>query len=183
MGDTSQIYWRHWHWYLSIGKMMINTGIGFHFSRTRPQPFAWGPHGRAYGKFCKRGHFWVFPASRSCVSRGRRGTSWHSNVFRNVSKVVVCVAGAILLRRFQKMRCSFRGRRSTLDVPIVILRGRRSTLGVACCVFFANRIVRAASKGDKVQIPWHARRFVRCDEKLTDASHETSILRLQIFRF
>ena len=75
-----------------------------------------------------------------------------------------CVAGAILLRRFQKMRCSFRGRRSTLDVPIVILRGRRSTLDVACCVFFANRIVRAASKGDKVQIPWHARRFVRCDE-------------------
>ena len=27
-----------------------------------------------------------------------------------------CVAGAILLRRFQKMRCSFRGRCSTLDV-------------------------------------------------------------------
>ena len=86
------------------------------------------------------------------------------NVFRNVSKVVVCVAGAILLRRFQKKRCSFRCRRSTLDVPIVILRGRRSTLDVACCLFFANRIVRAASKGDKVQIPWHARRFVRCDE-------------------
>ena len=34
-----------------------------------------------------------------------------------------CVAGAIVLRRFQKMRCSFRGRRSTLDVSIVILRG------------------------------------------------------------
>ena len=39
-----------------------------------------------------------------------------------------CVAGAILLRRFQKMRCSFRGRRSTLDVSIVIFRGRRNTL-------------------------------------------------------
>ena len=38
-----------------------------------------------------------------------------------------CVAGAILLRRFQKMRCSFPGRRSTLDVSIVILRGRRGT--------------------------------------------------------
>ena len=38
-----------------------------------------------------------------------------------------CVAGAILLRRFQKMCCSFRGRRSTLDVSIVIFRGRRST--------------------------------------------------------
>ena len=47
-----------------------------------------------------------------------------------------CVAGAILLRRFQKMRCTFRGRRNTLDVSIVILRSRRSTLDVSCCVFF-----------------------------------------------
>jgi hypothetical protein len=43
-----------------------------------------------------------------------------------------CVAGAILLRRFQKMRGSFRGRCSTLDGSIVILRGRRSTLDVSC---------------------------------------------------
>ena len=63
------------------------------------------------------------------------------------------VAGAILLRRFQEMRCSFRGRRSTLDVSIVIFRGRRSTLDVSCRVFFANRIGRAASSGDKVQFP------------------------------
>ena len=75
-----------------------------------------------------------------------------------------CVAGAILLRRFQKMRCSFRGRRSTLDVSIFILRWRRNTLDVSCCVFFANRIVSAASSGDKVQIPWQAWHFVRCDE-------------------
>ena len=58
-----------------------------------------------------------------------------------------CVAGAILLRRLQKMRCSFRGRRSTLDVSIVILRGRCSTLDVSCCVFFANRIGRASVAG------------------------------------
>ena len=45
-----------------------------------------------------------------------------------------CVAGAILSRRFQKMRCSFRGRRSTLDVSIFILRGRRSTLQESCWV-------------------------------------------------
>ena len=64
-----------------------------------------------------------------------------------------CVAGAILLRR-----------RSTLDVSIVILRGRRSTLDVSCCVFFANRIGRAASSGDKVQIPWQAWHFVRYAE-------------------
>ena len=75
-----------------------------------------------------------------------------------------CVASTILLRRFQTMRCSFRGRRSTLDVSIAILRGRRSTLDVSCCVLFANRIGRAASSGDKVQIPWHAWHFVRCVE-------------------
>ena len=66
------------------------------------------------------------------------------------------------------MRCSFRGsfrgRRSTLDMSIVILRGRRSTLDVSCGVFFANPIVRAASSGEKVQIPWQALHFVRCDE-------------------
>ena len=65
-----------------------------------------------------------------------------------------CVAGAILLRRFQKMCCSFRGRRSTLDASIVIFRGRRSTSDASCGVFFVNRIGRAASSGDKVQIPW-----------------------------
>ena len=75
-----------------------------------------------------------------------------------------CVAGAILSRRFHKMSCIFRGRRSTLDVSVVIFRGRRSTLDVSCCVFFVNRIGRAASSGDKVQIPWQAWHFVRCGE-------------------
>ena len=70
-----------------------------------------------------------------------------------------CVAGAILLRRFAKMRGRFRGRRSTLDVSIVIFRGRRSTLDVSCCVFFANRIGRAASSGEKLQIPWQSWHF------------------------
>ena len=75
-----------------------------------------------------------------------------------------CVAGAILLWRFQKMCCSFRGRRSTLDASIVIFRGRRSTLDVSCCVCFVNRIGRAASSGDKVQIPWQAWHFLTCAE-------------------
>ena len=75
-----------------------------------------------------------------------------------------CVAGATLLHRLQKMCCSFRGRRSTLDVSIVIFRGRRSTLDVLCCVFFVNRIGRAASSGDKVQISCQGWHFVRCVE-------------------
>ena len=63
--------------------------------RNRSQPFARSPYGRAYGKFCRRGPFWRFQTCRCFVSRGRRGTSWHSDVFWNVSKVV------------------FRGRRNT----------------------------------------------------------------------
>ena len=109
--------------------------------------------------------------------------AWHFVALRDIQTCFVtcrksfCVASAILLRCFQKMRCSFGGRRSTLDVSIVILRGRCSTLDVWCCVFFANRIVRAVSSGDSVQIPWQAWHFVRCAENLTDASHETSLLR------
>ena len=96
--------------------------------------------------------------------------TWHGVALRNIQTCFVtcrksfCVAGAILWRRFCKMSYSFRGRRSTLDVSIVIMRGRRSTLDVSCCVFLANRIVRAASSGDKVQIPLQAWHFVRCDE-------------------
>ena len=47
-----------------------------------------------------------------------------------------CVAGAILLRRFHKMSCSFRGRRSILEISVVILRGRRSTSDVSHCVLY-----------------------------------------------
>ena len=41
------------------------------------------------------------------VLRGRRGTLWHSNMFQDASKIQksFCVAGVILLPRFQKMRC------------------------------------------------------------------------------
>ena len=119
--------------------------------------------------------------------------TWHSDVFCNVA---FCVAGAILLWRFQKMRCSFRGRRSTLDVSIIIFRGRRNTFDVSCCVFFANRIGRAASSGDTVQFPWQAWLFLRCDENWrkprtnhrfwgskfrgpTKTPRKTSILKLQ----
>ena len=43
--------------------------------RNRPQPFVRTPYGRAYGKFCRGGHFWRFQTCRCFVSRGRRGTS------------------------------------------------------------------------------------------------------------
>ena len=35
---------------------------------------------------------------------------------------------------------------------------------LSCCVFFVHRIGRAASSGDKAQIPWQAWHFVTCAE-------------------
>ena len=136
----------------------------------RSQPFARSPYGRAYGKFCRRGHFWRFQTSRCFVSSGRRGTSWHSDVFCNVSKVVLCGRRntfATVSQDKLQIVAVFRGRRSTLDVSSVILHGGRNTLDVSCCVFCANRIVRAASSMAFCEMWW----------KLTEASHETSILR------
>ena len=90
-----------------------------------------------------------------------------------------CVAGAILLRRFQKMRCSFRGRRSTLDVSIVIFRGRRNTLDVSCWVFFANRI----GSGHKLQIPWQAWHFLTCAENWRKPRTKHRFWGCKIWRF
>ena len=61
----------------------------------------------------------------------------------------------------QKMTCVCRGRRSALDMSMFI-SGGSAALCEAC--FFANRIVRGASSGEKVQIVWQAWRFVTCDE-------------------
>ena len=88
---------------------------------------------------------------------------WHSNKFHNVSKPF-CVAGAILLCRFWKMSCVFRGSRSTMVTSMVILRGR-STSDASCCVFYKHGIVRDAANGCRM---WW---------KLTKALRETSILR------
>ena len=65
---------------------------------------------------------------------------------------------------FSEDALHFPGERNSLEIMIVILHGRRSTLDVSCGSFFANRFVRAASDGDKVQIPWQAWHFVRCTE-------------------
>ena len=138
--------------------------------RNRPQPFATvrnrpredhmaGPMGSSAG-VALFGGFRRVVASFRVAGVALRDIQTCSGTCRKS----FCVAGAILLRRFQKMCCIFHGRRSTLDVSIVIFRGRRSTLDVSCCVFFVNRIGRAVSSGDKVQIPWHAWHFVTCTE-------------------
>ena len=132
-------------------------------NRSQPSAAARAPYGRAYFKFCKRVTFGGFTCGVASFRIAGVTLRDIQTCFVTCRKSF-CVAGTIFLRRFRKMRCSFRGTRSTLDVSIVILRGKRGALDVSCCVFFANRIVRAASSGDKVQIPWQAWHFVRCDE-------------------
>ena len=102
---------------------------------------------------------WQLPQQRSllevsylgCVLalHGRRGTVLCDipTCFITCRKSL-CVAGEILLHCFQKMSCSLRGMRSTLETSLVILHGRRSTSDTSCCVFSANCIVRAAPSGD-----------------------------------
>ena len=98
-----------------------------------------------------------------CVSRGRRGTSWHSDVFWNVSKVVlrgrrntfVTFSEDVLQFSWQAQHFGRVHRHFSWQAQ----HFRRVVLRV-----FVNRIGRAASSGDKVQIPWQAWHFGRCGE-------------------
>ena len=101
---------------------------------------------------CKSSHLWRFQTLRNLVSCGRRGTSWHSNMFHNVSEVVLCDRGNTFAL-FSKDEVHFSWQAQHFgDFHSHYLRGRRSTLDESCCVFFVNRIVKTASSGGNVQI-------------------------------
>ena len=74
------------------GLRVCSLDVAFTWANVRnlSQPFARSLYGRAYGKFCRRGNFWRFQTSRCFVSHGKRGTSWHADVFCNTSKVALC---------------------------------------------------------------------------------------------
>ena len=110
---------------------------------------------------------WRFQTSCSVVSCGTRGTSY---ALRGIPTCFImcqksfCVTGAILLHRFQKMTFMFRGKHRTLEVSNLHFAWQpQHFIDVWCCVFFANRIVRAASRGGKMQIAWQALHFATCD--------------------
>ena len=150
--------------------------------RNRPQPFARSPYGRAYGKFCRGGPFWWFQTCRCFVSRGRRGTSWHSDVFCNVSKVVL------------------RGRRNTFATfseDVLQFSWQAQHFGRVHRHFswqaqhFRRVALRAFCKSHwQGCVKWRQGAnsvagvaFCAMCWKLTEASHETSILMLPIFGF
>ena len=143
--------------------------------RNRPQPSAWGLYGRACRKFCKRGPFWSFPASHSFISRGRRVTSWHSNMLHDVSKVVLCgrrntfatfsedaLHFSWQAQHFGHLRCHFAWQAQHF---------RRMEMCQGCVKRW-----KSANSVESVA-------FLDKCWKLTEASHETSILTWQILRF
>ena len=157
--------------------------------RNRLQPSAsvrlrpsWAQSCRAYGKSRKSATFWRVRSCDHVVLCGRRGTSWHSNMFQDVSKLVLC------------------GRRNTFatfsdDVlrfswqaqHFGYLRGHFAWQAqhfgrVVLRVFCESHCQRCAQW-------WQGANSVAgvafCDMswKSTEASHETSILTWQILRF
>ena len=78
---------------------------------------------------------WPRSPFRRFSSRLSCRLAWQARYFETLQPITcrtsVCVAGAVLLRRFHKMSCSFRCRRSILEISVVILRGRRSTSDVS----------------------------------------------------
>ena len=150
--------------------------------RNRPQPSVRGPYGRAYGKFCRGGHFWRFQTCRCFVSRGRRGTSWHSDVFCNVLKIVsrgrrntfVTFSEDVLQFSWQAQHFGRVHRHFSWQAQ----HFRRVLLRVFCKSHWQGCVKWRQGANSVAGVAFCAMRW-----KLTEASHETSILRLQIFGF
>ena len=150
--------------------------------RNRSQPSVWGPYGRAYGKFCRGGPFWRFQTSGCFVSRGRRGTSWHSDVFWNVSKVVlrgrrntfVTFSEDVLQFSWQAQHFGRVHRHFSWQAQ----HFRRVALRVFCKSHWQGCVTWRQGANSVAGVAF-------CDMcwKLTEASHETSILMLPIFGF
>jgi len=125
----------------------------------------------AYGKFCRRGAFWMFQRSRCFVLRGRRGTSWHSDVFCNVSKVVLCGGH----NTFPTWKFSWQAQHFGSvhrDFAWQTQRFRRVVLR-ALCESHWQGCIKWRQGADSVA----GVTFCEMCWKVTEASHETSILR------
>ena len=150
--------------------------------RNRPQPSVRTPYGRAYGKFCRGGPFWRFQTSGCFVSRGRRGTAWHSDVFCNVSKVVsrgrrntfATFSEDVLQFSWQAQHFGRVHRHFSWQTQ----HFRRVVLRVFCKSHWRG-CVKWWQGADSVA----GVAFSHMCWKLTEASHETSILMLAIFGF
>ena len=134
------------HFTLGVwGLRVCSLVVAFMYVRNHPQPFATvRNHPQPFAtatvrnrprepriwpcldKFCK-----LLEVSHMALLRFA-WQAWHFVTFIQTCLVTCrksfCVVGAILLRRFRNMRCSFRGRRSTLDVSISSFCGAGAAL-------------------------------------------------------
>ena len=141
----------------------------------RPRPSAQTPYGRAYGKFCRGSPFWRFQTCRCFVSRHRRGTSWHSEVvLRGRRNTFVTFSEDVLQFSWQAQHFGRVHRHFSWQAQ----HFRRVVLRVFCKSHWQGCVKWRQGANSVAGVAF-------CDMcwKLTEASHETSILRLQIFRF
>ena len=145
--------------------------------RNRPQPSAWGLWPCLCLSSAKRITFGGF--QRSFVLLGRRGTSWHSDVFGNVSRVVLCSRLAQYFATFSEDALHFSWQaqyfpdHSRPSSSFCVAGAALETCHVAC-------FLRTALSGLRqvvTRCKFRGRRGI-CEMcwKLTNASHETSIL-------
>ena len=104
----------------------------------------------------------------SFVSRGRCGTSWLSDIFFNVWKIVLC-GRRNTFATFSEDVLQFSWQAQHFGrVHIVILRGRRSTLDVSCCVFL--RIALSGLRQVATKCRFRGRRGILWDVMKIDRS-------------
>ena len=127
---------------------------------------------RACGGSCATGHLWRCQKRPSCCFGWQ---AWHFMTFWRVCTSVknsFCV-GAVLLQGCQKMTIRFRARGSRQRfgrVHVHFAWQDQHFRRVALCIL-ANRIGRAASSRENVQLPWQAWDMDRLSCCLAGASH------------
>jgi len=149
-----------WRWVRSTLRLCSQPSATV---RDRPQLSAQSPYGRAYGKFCKRGHFWRFHMWRCFVSRGRRGTSWHSDVFGNVSKIVLC-GRRNTFATFSEDVLQFSWQAQHFGRAHRHFAWQAQHLDVSCCVFFCASHCQGCVKWRQGANSVAGAAFVRCVE-------------------
>ena len=135
-------------------------------SRNRSQPFAAVRNrlreGRMAVPMVSSAKGVIFGGLKRCVASFRMA----GVTLRDVQTCVVtcgksfCVADAILLED----ALQFSWQAQSFGRVHRHFAWQAQHFGCVVLRFFADRIVRAASSGGKVQIPWQAAHFVRCDE-------------------
>ena len=129
------------------------------------------------GSFNRSRHFWTCYVSSTFVSRGRRGTSWHVDVFGNVWKIVFRGRAQYFCNVFTTCVWFFVAGAALWTCPIqfFVAGAALQTCRVACFSQIALARLRAMATTCKFRgrrgISWHV-------SKVKEVSHEMLVLML-----